>query len=398
MKSCLASSFIYSDNHSHGCQRDKSAKKSHLSKGLGLKEEEDFVRREEKKFKGGWSKYKEKERILGLTMGAKVRDNAIYGEQLRKLRFKMIKKVEEILGQNSRPCRGVLKSIRESAEFIRKRARDRFKRKEQFLSNKYGNKKEPRLAELDQSRFSEAKIFKEDCRMIPDKKTEPVIVGGPDRIKLSRDEKNLLGLGRKFCKSNNIDEEKMEVELEQTIVKIKWGLMEDTRKQANKSLSDIAIETIQDDGEKQDCEEYAIQEETKTRMIFDEDSMTLDFRKRKATDLKGNARVHLPKSEDLDLETKLDMLRIECMGEIKKYVSEKCGNFGRQESNLSPSESRSLKSLQTRVKEGKLVVLPTDKTSNFAVMTREDYKMAEGVHSRGTLRSIWRNGLLLRGK
>ena len=61
-------------------------------------------------------------------------------------------------------------------------------------------------------------------------------------------------------------------------------------------------------------------------------------------------------------------------------MSTNCGKNGKQISNLTRAQGRGLRSLKTRVKEGELVILPTDKTGKFAVMTRETYELAGKSH------------------
>ena len=124
-------------------------------------------------------------------------------------------------------------------------------------------------------------------------------------------------------------------------------------------------------------------------MIFDPEGGVLDYAKRRTTDLKQNSRVIFPKKTTLEVESKLCMLREGSMGVIKNFINEKCGKGGKQKSNLTSAEARGLKSLMTRVEEGEIVVLPTDKTGKFSVMRREDYEMAGLSHSQGDREVKW---------
>ena len=63
-----------------------------------------------------------------------------------------------------------------------------------------------------------------------------------------------------------------------------------------------------------------------------------------------------------------------------KWVKENCDCQGAQEGNLTPEEQRGLKSLKRRIKEGEIVVLPTDKSGRFAIMSMETYVKAGMVH------------------
>ena len=69
-----------------------------------------------------------------------------------------------------------------------------------------------------------------------------------------------------------------------------------------------------------------------------------------------------PKKRDFTTESKFELMRIEIIGVFIKNMREQFDELGRQTSNLRKNEAAGLKSLGTRMKEGELVVLPTDKT------------------------------------
>ena len=56
---------------------------------------------------------------------------------------------------------------------------------------------------------------------------------------------------------------------------------------------------------------------------------------------------------------------------------------------MSKEETRGLKKLKKRVKEGEVVVLPTDKTSKFAIMDRGTYEKAGLSHAVGDNEVGW---------
>ena len=64
-------------------------------------------------------------------------------------------------------------------------------------------------------------------------------------------------------------------------------------------------------------------------------------------------------------------------------VKEFCDDKGSQESNLSAQQKVGLSSIRKRIKEGEIVVLPTDKTGRFAVVTRSTYENVGEVHTAG---------------
>ena len=75
------------------------------------------------------------------------------------------------------------------------------------------------------------------------------------------------------------------------------------------------------------------------RSIFDWKKRSMNFSKRRATDLKGNARVYFPrKARSLEVESSLQTLRDILMTTFRLYSDQMCGKEGRQRSNLCESQ------------------------------------------------------------
>ena len=145
----------------------------------------------------------------------------------------------------------------------------------------------------------------------------------------------------------------------------------------------------------QRLEEEAEEEEdiryAETRSIFNWDRKAVNFAKRRATDLKGNSRVFFPrKARSIEVESNLQTLRSILMTTFRQYSEEACGKRGKQKSNLSRSQEEGLESLKKRIKEGELVIVPTDKSGTLAAMTRSAYMEAGQVHSRNDKEVEWR--------
>ena len=105
------------------------------------------------------------------------------------------------------------------------------------------------------------------------------------------------------------------------------------------------------------------------------------YSKKRVTSMKGNSRVILPKiMKKFRDEAALETMRTEVMQDFLEFIRKNCNKRGEQCSNLSNSELRGLKSLKKRVKNGEIVVVPTDKTGKLCVMAREAYEEAGSVH------------------
>ena len=108
----------------------------------------------------------------------------------------------------------------------------------------------------------------------------------------------------------------------------------------------------------------------------------MDYSQRRVTDCKGNTRVIFPKpSKDYEEESRLEVLRMELMAAFRSYVKKYCKEGGIQVSNLTVGQNRGLKSLKLRLKNGEIVILPSDKSGRFAIMTMKTYILAGQKHT-----------------
>ena len=99
-------------------------------------------------------------------------------------------------------------------------------------------------------------------------------------------------------------------------------------------------------------------DEARSRMIFDNERVSLNFAKRRVTDIKGNSRVILPKRvKNFDLEAKLEMLWTELMDTFRQFVKENCGKYREQKSNLCKGQLKGLKSLKNKIENAEIVVI-----------------------------------------
>ena len=367
--------------------------------GIGVKEVEDFARKNDDRVRNLNSKLKGKQRreLVAKAMDIKLMDNKGVMKKLRTRRNQLLKKLEDDLGHRSRLCRWVRRSTRENCDKLRTRVRKKFAKKFEFLKGKYEEKNNPMdtLNEDDQMKYKDAKIFSmiSDMRMEDDE--EPTVVCLRDEdVVLSDDEKSVLALGPKFCVFNNLSEENFQREVEECVVKYRWELrreekeIEEIKKFGEEQYE--AIEGLFDDDELRQQDEEDMLEEARKRMYFDPDKVSLNFAKKRASDLKGNSRVFLPKRvKSFDMESKLEMMRVECYAVFRQYMDEKCGKNGRQKSNLSKSQLKGLLSLKKRIKNAEIVVVPTDKTGKFSVMSRASYEQAGLVHTKGDTVAGW---------
>ena len=93
------------------------------------------------------------------------------------------------------------------------------------------------------------------------------------------------------------------------------------------------------------------------------------MQKKRVTDYKINSRVVLPRAQSNEKESKLEGQRIEILEKHRKWTKENCDCKGEQEMNLSTTQVLGWKSLRKRIKAEEILVIVTDKSGRFAVMS-----------------------------
>ena len=116
------------------------------------------------------------------------------------------------------------------------------------------------------------------------------------------------------------------------------------------------------------------------RMVYNSEDNTWDARGLRVTDYKHNSRVIFPKAMQGEKESNLEVMRSELLHHHREWVANHCNCKGEQTANLSKAEQEGLKSIQKRVADGSIVILPTDKSGRFAIMSMVTYIESGMVH------------------
>ena len=163
------------------------------------------------------------------------------------------------------------------------------------------------------------------------------------------------------------------VEQEKTYVKVRWSRRDEEEIMIN--------ETEEERKERIRLNNIAEMEAVKATMVFDEDEMEVDFRKQRATNCKHNTYCHLPGPLTAKQEQELEVRRMEWSSIFDDYMARFTDEEGIQESNLTQAEKRGLDSLKKKVKDGSIIIVQTDKSGRFAVMSKEEYERAGRKHT-----------------
>ena len=97
-----------------------------------------------------------------------------------------------------------------------------------------------------------------------------------------------------------------------------------------------------------------------------------DDRKRRVTDLKECSRVTLPKPLPVTEEALIEIRRDIHDRIFMEYWREKTKN-GEQTLNLSDIEIRGLRSILKRLRDSEIIIMKTDKSGKFCIVSIEDY-------------------------
>lgn len=141
------------------------------------------------------------------------------------------------------------------------------------------------------------------------------------------------------------------------------------------------LEVYETEDIKRRQEEREEEDDAKTRQTFDPINKIYDDRKRRVTDLAECSRVTLPKPMQIEEEALIEIRRNMHKKIFSQHREENTDN-GKQESNLSEEERKGLRSILKRIREGEILVMKTDKSGKFCIVSQADYiKMGE-VHTK----------------
>ena len=355
-------------------------------KNLGLREEEMFTQNFVNKFKIlGKEKTKCHDDLMSKAMGFKIRDNNQHGTKVRKRRNWLRGRLEASLGGRSNACRSLFEEVKQMTSRHRLKLKQKHRKKVDHLTRKFGIKRKTTLDKELLTRMGNPRIFMCDDIEADEVRNPVVVAGEGENVTLSMEEKAVLKLGPKFCLFKNLNIEEFEADVEECLVKVKWDLRS-TDENVSPGLEDLALEVLLGrevcEGIDEENEQEGQLQEALARNPFNRGDMTFNLAKRRVTDLKSNSRVNLPrKPRPFDEESAMETLRVEVKTLFNNYVSKNCSKGGKQVSNLNNHEINGLKSLKKRVNNGEIVVIPTDKSGNLAIMTQSAYLAAGLKHT-----------------
>ena len=332
-------------------------------------------------------------KVLKSAMQIKIRDEARYMEEKIKERNLHRREIGAALKTNSRPYRNLLKELRRSAEKVKQdygikydkklhNLKENQKREEEEKANKIPEilKEFKTLSVFDKTKFEEIEIGEQEILCVS------------KEIKLSEEEKAVLRLHTKFSVVQVLTENDIEFEQELAYAKIRLERRREIEEQQKRiedeepPLLEVPPEGEMDEKErerkmieKEKADDKSREEDARERQIYNPIEKVFDDRRRRVTDLKECTRVTLPKPLPVVDEALIEMRR-DLHSKILREHLEKLTEKGEQISNLTEIEIRGLRSILKRIRDGELLVIKTDKSGRFCIVSVADYLQMGEVH------------------
>ena len=252
-----------------------------------------------------------------------------------------------------------------------------------MIKEKYDNKIKGYLVEKEKEEMEELSILREEMGEFgnlkifngkpirQEERKPPVAIG----VTLSKWEEEILSKNPGFAVRAMMSKEKFMVEFEKGMVK---KLYSDIGKEVvdGKTVDEAPL-----DKEDKRVMEEAEWQERKSQLVYDFESKEMNFGRMRATEMKSNKRVVLPKASNIQVEALIEVRRKRA-AQLYDLCVRKLGEGAEKgKDNLSLGEKRGLKSLKKRVADGEIIVCQTDKSGRFCILSREQYREAGAVHT-----------------
>ena len=337
-------------------------------------------------------------KVQRMAMRSKLVDACAFVKRLRQLRDKLKGKVARKYSSRKSLGRRVLDRV--ACKYKRLREKEISDCQAKIEHIKHKNEMDKILKSVPnctEDLLSEVNIFDPNQTSVePEKSDEPFICDSS--IKLDENERAILAKGPKFMLREELDINDFNLELETMVAKKKYDSMfrsEDdceshtdsgkTSGSESEQLCSDEHKELNFNGKKSEKSKDVIWEENSNRMLYNLKTKTLNLANMQATSYKHNKEVFLPKPESPKKETSHEFRKREMLSlfnRANKSISK--GNSGsnpNSNSNLSVAEAKGLKSLKKRIANGELMVVDTDKSKKFAILSQKQYIESGKVHT-----------------
>ena len=316
--------------------------------------------------------------IVKEGMRMKIRDEEKYLKEMYKKRDSIRRDLARRYTRNSRTYRRILKNLKIEADKTTKEQKTKYEKKIEHLRRKFKEAEKEKIMKLPKGLegFEKLRVFnKERYEAIVKEKYEVLTIGD---LTLDEDEENALKLPPKFSIMENLIKGGIEFDQEAAFAKLRMEIQKeiDEDLQADEEGKGGTLQMADEEEEKEEesLRLKADEEMARSRQVYDPERGIFDDRKRRVTDLKECAKVHLPKPLPPEYEAVIEMRRNAQNKIFDKYREENCNKKGEPKTNLTKSKKDGIRKIAKRRKDMEIVVMNTDKSSRFVVATMDEYK------------------------
>ena len=281
------------------------------------------------------------------------------------------KRIYKKTGDDSRKSKKTIRILKNSARNKKQELKTKFKKKVEHLKRKYRQNEEDKLDEVPcgMEGLENCSIFDRDkFERVEVSKIEIQTMGDVD---LTEKERKILGLHPKFSVVQKLPKDALDLDIELANAKLRMQLK---KEQDEKVDDEDQIEITAEEQERLD------ELEAECRQIFNPVEKVFDDRKRRVTDLRECSRVTLPKPLK-EKDEALVEIRREVIGNIFEGFRDANCKKDMQKSNLEKDEAEGLESLLKKIQKRDIIVLKTDKSGKFMVVSQEEYRKMGAVHT-----------------
>ena len=330
-------------------------------------------------------------KLLRTTMRQKLNDACAHASRLRQIRGRMRQGLIANTG-NKHKVTQVLSKMKEDARYHKKKCKKKNDKKYETCRRKQEEKVLfDGIPEETRTLIQGVNVFRRNVKPEP---PLPPMVCSKD-INLTDNEMAFLCKGPRFMMRPKLDLVEFETELEKMVVKRKFREKEEEEEEVGNGERAPKLTTTKEEDKITKRQEEKL--EAQARMVYNKESKCLDMGNLRASDYKFNRNIHLPRSEDVQKESKHnirreEMLRVfdQVVAEEKERENKKKGRKSKKNEkkeigegdNLTREEWLGLKSLRKKVKEGIIVITETDKSKRFCILTPEQYINSGEEHTK----------------
>ena len=305
-------------------------------------------------------------------MKGKLGDSRGEEDLFRRRRDVIRNDLEDAINNNGRYGR-VMKKLKAKVQRIKKNIQVKNKEKVNGYKRDKIKKEIAELASLkdEMGEFGKLRIF-EGVTIPPEERKPPVT---SEEVSLSEDELLVLSKNPKFAVRSMMSKERFMAEYEKGLCKKKYSDI------GKEEINGKTVEETPIDEEDARIMKEAEWQGVKSELVYDFESKSMDFGNQKATNMKRNKRIKLPKASSIQMEAFLEVRRKEGARLYDMCLKELGEGAEKGMDNLSGAEKKGLRSLKKRVAAGELIICQTDKSGRFCVLTRQQYLEAGWTHT-----------------